>query len=295
MSYAHGPGVERMPEWLARPIAAPGRQSHVSGLLDELELNTVCESSRCPNKGECFGAGTATFLVMGDACTRSCRFCAVDQTSPAPLDPDEPRRVAEAAVGMRLGHVVVTCVTRDDVEDGGSRYLAAVVRALRTRLSDASVEVLTSDFAGDLAQVDVVLDAGPDVFDHNVETVPRLYGSVRPEADYQRSLAVLSRAHAHPSRVPVKSGLMVGLGETHDEIVRVIRDIRATGCCALTIGQYLRPSKRSAPVEEFVTPERFERLAEAARAVGFTAVASGPFVRSSYRAAGLLEELRRDA
>ena len=283
-----------MPEWLSRPIAAPGRQSRVSALLEELELNTVCESARCPNKGECFGSGTATFLVMGETCTRSCRFCAVDRARPAPLDPDEPRRAAEAAAGMGLEHVVVTCVTRDDLEDGGSRHLAQVVHALRTRLPDVSVEVLTSDFAGDLAQVDAVLDAAPDVFSHNVETVPRLYDAVRPEADYRRSLAVLSRANAHPSGVPVKSGLMVGLGETDEELSRVIRDIRETGCSALTIGQYLRPSKDNTPVAEFVSPERFERLADEARETGFSAVASGPFVRSSYRAAGLLEELAHD-
>lgn len=295
MSHEHGPRAQRMPAWLSRPIAAPGRQSHVRGLLDELELGTVCESARCPNKGECFGSGTATFLVMGEVCTRSCGFCAVGRDRPAPLDPDEPRRVAEAAARMELTHAVVTCVTRDDLEDGGSRHVAAVVDALRRTLPDVSVEVLTSDFAGDLAQVDAVLDAGPDVFNHNVETVPRLYRAVRPEADYRRSLAVLSRAHAHASGIPVKSGLMVGLGETHEEVSRTIRDIHATGCSVLTIGQYLRPSKDNVPVAEFVSPERFERLGDEAREAGFVAVASGPFVRSSYRAAGLLEELDGEA
>jgi lipoic acid synthetase len=279
-----------MPDWLARPIAAPGRQSHVRAVLDSLELDTVCESARCPNRGECFGEGTATFLVMGDVCTRSCSFCAVSGGAPAPLDAGEPRRVAEAAERMGLDHVVVTCVTRDDLPDGGAAHLAAICVGLAERLPRATVEVLTSDFAGDLSGVDAVLDARPSVFNHNVETVRRLYASVRPEAVYERSLAVLARASAHASGTYVKSGLMVGLGETHDEVVRAMRDIRETGASALTIGQYLRPTRESAPVAEFVEPARFERLADEARELGFSAVASGPFVRSSYRAAGLMRE-----
>jgi lipoic acid synthetase len=279
-----------MPDWLARPIAAPGRQSHVREVLDSLELDTVCDSARCPNRGECFGEGTATFLVMGDVCTRSCRFCAVGGGAPEPLDAGEPRRVAEAAERMGLEHVVVTCVTRDDLPDGGAAHLAAVCVELGERLPLATVEVLTSDFAGDLSGVDAVLDAGPSVFNHNIETVRRLYPSVRPEAVYERSLAVLARAAGRSSGASVKSGLMVGLGETYDEVVSTMRDVREAGASVLTIGQYLRPTRESAPVAEFVEPARFERLADEARELGFSAVASGPFVRSSYRAAVLMRE-----
>jgi len=278
-----------MPAWLKRPLATPGKAAAVEGLLGELRLRTVCQSAKCPNRGECYASGTATFLIMGDACTRGCRFCAVDTREPAPLDADEPARVAEAARRMGLVHVVVTSVTRDDLPDGGAAHFVAVIEALRAAVPKAALEVLTSDFAGRLEGVDEVIDAGPDVFNHNVETVPRLYPEVRPGADYARSLAVLARAAGRhratgAARTPAKSGLMLGFGESVDEVLGVMRDLRASGCETLTLGQYLRPSPAHLPVAEFVEPEVFTRLAREARAMGFAAVASAPFVRSSYHA-----------
>ncbi len=290
MPYEHGPEARRLPEWLRRPIAPPGRQLAVRETLGELRLHTVCQSAKCPNQGECFSSGTATFLIMGDACTRGCRFCAVETREPAPLDPDEPRRVAEAARRMGLMHVVVTTVTRDDLVDGGAAHFVAVIAALREALPQAAVEVLTSDFAGSEAAVDAVAAARPDVFNHNLETVPRLYPEVRPGAGYARSLRVLERVKETQPDLPTKSGLMLGLGETAEEVVAVMRDLRAVGCDALTLGQYLRPSKRHLSVAEFVRPDAFAELEREAKALGFRGVASAPFVRSSYHAAELARE-----
>jgi lipoic acid synthetase len=277
-------------------------------MLDELELNTVCQGAKCPNRGECFSSGTATFMVMGDTCTRSCRFCAVDARTPGPPDPGEPARLAEAVERMGLEHVVITMVTRDDLPDGGAEHLVAVIRAVRECQPHVAIEVLTSDFAGDLRAVDMVVDAGPDVYNHNVETVPRLYPEVRPEADYRRSLAVLARARQRPTREvreaevaspagsgrpaagPTKSGLMLGLGETVEEVVDVMSDLRDVGCSMLTLGQYLRPSQDHLPVAEFVAPESFAELARTGYALGFESVASAPFVRSSYHAHEMAEE-----
>lgn len=256
-------------------------------MLGELGLNTVCQSAKCPNRGECFSEGTATFLIMGGVCTRNCRFCAVESRPPAPLDPDEPRRVGEAAARLGLSHVVITTVTRDDVADGGAAHFVATIEAVRAAVPEASVEVLTSDFAGRAESVDTVAAARPDVFNHNVETVPRLYAEVRPEADYERSLRVLERVHETQPDLPTKSGLMLGLGETHDEVLEVLGDLRAHGVTLLTLGQYLRPSPAHLPVAEFVEPAEFARLAKEAYALGFAAVASAPFVRSSYHAAEL--------
>lgn len=289
MTYAHGTKQERLPEWLRRPIATPGRATAVEGLLGELRLNTVCQSAKCPNRGECYASGTATFLIMGDACTRGCRFCAVETRAPRPLDADEPARVAEAARRMELTHIVVTTVTRDDLPDGGAAHFVAVIEALREAVPGATVEVLTSDFAGNAASIDAVTDARPDVFNHNLETVPRLYPEVRPGAEYRRSLGVLARvkercAETGAPDLPTKSGLMLGLGETPEEVVAVMRDLREVGCDLLTLGQYLRPSPAHLPVAEFVEPAVFEELAREGRALGFSAVASAPFVRSSYHA-----------
>lgn len=288
MTYEHGTDSKRLPAWLRRPLATPGQFSAVEGLLGELRLNTVCQSAKCPNRGECFSAGTATFLIMGDACTRGCRFCAVETRVPAPLDDDEPRRVAQAALRMGLSHVVVTAVTRDDVADGGAAHFVAVIEALREAVPAASIEVLTSDFAGRLESVDAVADARPDVFNHNLETVPRLYEQVRPGADYGRSLAVLERARARVVGMPTKSGLMLGLGEQPDEVLEVMADLRSAGCELLTLGQYLRPSTAHLPVAEFVDPAVFARLARDAKRMGFASVASAPFVRSSYHAREML-------
>jgi lipoic acid synthetase len=275
---------KRMPAWMRRPLSAPGRSAEVEAMLDELDLSTVCRSAKCPNRGECFASGTATFMVLGTACTRGCRFCAVDSSRPAPPDPGEPERVADAAERMGLRHVVVTMVTRDDLADGGAAHVVATIEALRRRLPGVRVEVLVSDFKGDEAAVDAVALALPDVFNHNVETVPRLYAEVRPQADYARSLGVLARARALAPDVPTKSGLMVGLGETPEEVEALLDDLRGAGVEIVTIGQYLRPSAAHLPVAEYVTPEVFDRYAAHARALGFAGVASGPFVRSSYHA-----------
>lgn len=289
-AYEHGSSEEtkRLPSWLRRPLAQPGQYQVVDGLLGELRLNTVCQSAKCPNRGECFSSGTATFLIMGDACTRGCRFCAVETRVPAPLDDDEPRRVAEAAKRMELEHVVVTAVTRDDLHDGGAAHFVAVIEALRGTVPSATVEVLTSDFAGHMERVDAVTEARPDVFNHNLETVERLYPEVRPGADYQRSLQVLKRASGRG--MPTKSGLMLGLGETPEEVVGVMSDLRGVGCGLLTLGQYLRPSSKHLPVTEFVEPEVFRHLAREGRRLGFASVASAPFVRSSYHAREMTQE-----
>ncbi len=293
-------------------------------LIEELDLETVCASAHCPNLPECFARGTATFMILGGACTRSCRFCAVPTGPSGPPRREEPDAVAEAAARMRLRHVVVTSVTRDDLPDGGAGHFARTIRALRERLPGAVVEVLVPDFRGDETAVRAVCDAGPDVFNHNIETVPRLYPTVRPEADYRQSLAVLAtadtvlRGGSPPPPRPqktgravggeaisravtlpghraeggdkpdrprrTKSGLMVGLGETSEEVTAVLADLRDAGCDMLTIGQYLAPSKQHVPVARFVEPAEFEAWEAGARDLGFAAVAAGPFVRSSYRA-----------
>jgi len=259
-------------------------------MLEELKLNTVCQSAKCPNRGECFSAGTATFLIMGDACTRGCRFCAVETRTPAPLDPDEPRRIGEAAARLGLQHVVITTVTRDDLPDGGAEHFVRVIEAVRAAAPEVAIEVLTSDFGGLLESVDTVAAARPDVFNHNVETVPRLYSHVRPGADYARSLAVLARVHSTQLEMPTKSGLMLGLGETPDEVREVMRDLLGHGVSMLTLGQYLRPSSAHLPVVEFVEPAVFATLSREGYSMGFSAVASAPFVRSSYHAGELADE-----
>ncbi|MBN2247804.1 MAG: lipoyl synthase [Coriobacteriia bacterium] len=288
VAYEHGVGARRLPEWLRRPIAHGGEYAAVEGLLDELHLSTVCREAKCPNRGECYASGTATFLIAGDVCTRGCRFCAVESRHPAPLDPDEPARVAEAIARMGLRHAVITMVTRDDLADGAAGHVAATIVAVRDRTPEVAIEVLVSDLRGQPEAIDTVVDALPDVFNHNVETVPRLYETVRPGADYRRSLGVLARVKGRVPQIPVKSGLMLGLGETHDEVVAVMRDLREAGCELLTLGQYLRPSAAHLPVAEFVEPSEFAELARVGRRLGFSGVASAPLVRSSYHAAELL-------
>ncbi len=284
MTREHGADAGRMPAWMRRPLSAPGRSAEVESMLDELGLNTVCRSAKCPNRGECYASGTATFMVLGDRCTRNCRFCAVDAARPLAPDAGEPVRVADAAARMGLRHVVVTMVTRDDLPDGGAGHVVATIAALRDALPGGRVEVLVSDFGGDESAVDAVVLARPDVFNHNVETVPRLYADVRPQAVYARSLRVLARAHDSAPGIPTKSGLMVGLGETPDEVEAVMSDLRDAGVSIVTIGQYLRPSAAHLPVAEYVEPSVFERYAATAQALGFAGVASAPFVRSSYHA-----------
>lgn len=287
MTYEHGSDAKRLPAWLRRPLAHAGEYRAVEDILGELHLATVCQEAKCPNRGECYGRGTATFLVAGDSCTRGCRFCAVETRPPEPLDPDEPERVAEAVARMRLRHAVVTMVTRDDLPDGGAAHVVATIAAIRAVAPAAAVEVLVSDFGGSADAVDLVAEGRPDVFNHNLETVPRLYRTVRPGADYARSLGVLARVRDRVPEVPTKSGLMLGLGERREEVVEVMRDLRAIGCDLLTLGQYLRPSAAHLPVAAFLEPAEFASLAREARQMGFAGVASAPLVRSSYRAGEL--------
>lgn len=274
----------RLPAWLRKPETAFVALHEIKRELRRLELHTVCESARCPNIHECFRRGTATFMILGDRCTRGCGFCAVPKARhPAPPDPNEPAHVAQMARAMNLRHVVVTSVNRDDLPDGGAGHFAETIRAIRAALPAATIEVLTPDFLGDLDAVTTVLEARPDVFNHNVETVPRLYPRVRPQARYERSLAVLEFA-ARNGGTLVKSGLMVGLGERCEEVEEVLRDLRRCGVSIVTIGQYLQPTRRNLPVAEYVPPERFEAYRESGLRLGFRAVFSGPFVRSSYMA-----------
>jgi lipoic acid synthetase len=277
-----------MPRWMLRSVECGPELRQVEGLLEREGLNTVCVGAKCPNRGECYSAGTATFMILGARCTRDCAFCAVPTGGVEPPEPGEPEAVARAASGMGLKHVVVTSVTRDDLPDGGAEHFARTVRAVRARLPGAMVEVLVPDFAGRAADVEVVLAARPDVFNHNVETVERLYETVSPQADYARSLAVLEQAAA--AGMPAKSGFMVGLGETSLEVEELMRDLHGAGCSLLTVGQYLRPAERNVPVERYWEPSEFGQLEVKARALGFEAVAAAPLVRSSYFAHKLLEE-----
>ena len=281
----HPPRERRrtLPDWFKKPLPQGGATRPVRELVGRLSLHTVCESAKCPNLSECWSRKTATFMVMGNNCTRRCFFCSVPKAKPDPLDPDEPRRVAEAVRRLGLEHVVITSVDRDDLPDKGAGHFVAVVRALR-RAGDFVIEVLTPDFKGRPQGADEVAAAGPDIFNHNVETVARLYRRVRPGADYEGSLALLERAKRHAPGMLTKSGLMVGLGETDDEVLGVLRDLRRAGCDIVTIGQYLRPSDRELPVDRYVTPEAFAELAARGRALGFLGVYAGPFVRSSYNA-----------
>ncbi|MCG0278176.1 MAG: lipoyl synthase [Thermanaeromonas sp.] len=254
-------------------------------LLEELKLNTVCQSALCPNLAECFARRTATFMILGDTCTRNCRFCAVQSGRPQPPDPDEPRRVALAAAKLGLKHVVITSVTRDDLPDGGAGQFAATIKSIREHLPGAVIEVLTPDFQGRGEALAKVLEAGPHIFNHNIETVPRLYPEVRPGASYQRSLEVLKQVKEMAPGTYTKSGLMVGLGETTEEVEQVMNDLRKVNCDILTIGQYLRPSPQHLEVKEYIRPEVFDYYATRGRKMGFLYVAAAPFVRSSYNAA----------
>ena len=277
----------RLPNGFRRPLPPGAEGGRVKRLLGQHGLHTVCEGARCPNRAACWHDSAAAFLILGDACTRDCRFCAIPHDAhPAPPDPGEPARLAEVAAAMGLRHVVVTSVTRDDLPDGGAAHFAATIRALRARLPDAAVEVLIPDFQGDAAALDTVLAAQPDILNHNLETVERLQPSIRPQADYERSLAVLRRAAAAGARA--KSGLMLGLGETHEEISAALRDLRAAGVTLLTLGQYLAPSAAHHPVARFVAPAEFDCWRDAALALGFDSVAAAPPVRSSYHAGDLL-------
>jgi lipoic acid synthetase len=272
------------PPWLKRRIPSGATYQEIRRLLQKTHLHTVCQEAGCPNLGECFSQGTATFLILGDRCTRNCRFCAVAHGPVEPLDPGEPSRVAEAVHTMKLRYVVVTSVTRDDLPDGGASVFAETILRIRRKSPETRVEVLIPDFRGDLQSLKTVLDARPDVLNHNVETVPRLYASVRPGAAYQRSMDLLKSAHQMDPSIPTKSGLMLGLGERTEEVQQVLNDLLQAGCRLLTLGQYLQPSAEHLPVERFVPPKEFEEWRKNALKMGFEEVASGPFVRSSYHA-----------
>ncbi len=288
------PRRRRFPEWMKKRVPASGTIEEVRDLLKELSLPTVCQSARCPNQCECFAAGTATFMILGDRCTRDCRFCAVPHGPSGPPDPTEPERLAEAAARLKLRHVVVTSVTRDDLPDGGASHFRETIHALRRRL-DCTVEVLTPDFRGDADAIACVARARPDVFNHNLETIARLYPIARPDAHYDRSLQLLAEVKRIEPEATTKSGLMVGLGETMEETLGAMRDLRAVHCDLLTIGQYLQPTPDHVEIARFVTPDEFAELEARGREMGFAAVASGPFVRSSYHAGEMMARLTPDA
>lgn len=273
------------PSWIR--VRAPGSPNYqrVKHLLRRLDLHTVCEEASCPNIGECFGHGTATFMIMGDVCTRRCPFCDVAHGRPGPLDPREPQRLAEAVADLGLRYVVVTSVDRDDLRDGGAAHFADCINALRSHSPGTRVEILVPDFRGRIERALAALAAAPpDVFNHNLETVPRLYRLARPGADYPWSLTLLDRFKERHPEIPTKSGLMLGLGEDSSEVEQVLRDLRQRGCDMLTLGQYLQPTRHHLPVARYVPPEEFQRLGDVARSLGFASVASAPLVRSSYHA-----------
>ncbi len=279
-----GPSPRRLPRWLKRNVPKGNRSHFTDRLIEELRLKTVCDSARCPNRMECYAQKTATFMILGDTCTRSCGFCAVDRGRPSPPPPDEPQRVAEAAARLGLKHVVITSVTRDDLPDGGADHFYRCVLAVRER-TGATIEVLTPDFARHREALDRVVQAVPEVFNHNTETVPRLYRRVRgPKSEYRWTLDLLRRVKQLNPDIKTKSGLMLGMGETSEEVLDVLADLLDAGCDYLTIGQYLQPGEKYLPVMRYVPPEEFEILGNLAQRLGFDKVASGPFVRSSYHA-----------
>jgi len=294
-------GRKRLPQWLRRPIPAGPEAAEVRRLLNKLNLHTVCSSAHCPNQAECFARRTATFMILGDHCTRRCRFCAVFGGEPLPVDNAEADAVAEAAHALGLRHVVITSVTRDDLPDGGAGHFARVTSAVHRRLPESTIEILIPDFQGDEQALATALAGGCDILNHNVETAPRLYPTVRPQANYRRSLAVLNAARRIGAQgqaddagkgLYTKSGLMLGLGETRDELLEIFADLRAVGCDILTIGQYLAPSPQHHPVVRFIPPEEFDEIRDQALGFGFAAVSAGPFVRSSYNAESVFNTRR---
>lgn len=277
--------VLRKPDWIRIKLPAGDKVNQIKQSLRENRLHTVCEEAACPNLGECFSHGTATFMIMGDLCTRRCPFCDVAHGKPQPLDLEEPQNLASTIAAMALKYVVVTSVNRDDLRDGGAGHFAACIAAIREQSPNTTIEILTPDFRGRMETALEILSQQPcDVFNHNLETVPRLYPEARPGADYQTSLQLLQRHKQLLSNVPTKSGLMLGIGETEIEVVQVLKDLLAHGCSMLTLGQYLQPSKEHLAVKEYIHPDQFKRYAEIARELGFLQVASAPLVRSSYHA-----------
>ncbi len=279
-----GDPKRRLPHWLKRPLPF-GQFAETRRIVADSGVATVCQDAKCPNLSECWSRGTATFMVMGHVCTRRCRFCAVTTAKPQPLEADEPKRLADAVRRMKLQHVVITAVARDDLEDEGAGHLALCVREVRRLSPQTTIEVLPADLHAREDCIRTLVEAGPDIYNHNVETVERLHFSIQPSANYDRSLEVIRIVRRLRSDMPTKSGLMVGLGETWDELITTFRDLHLAGCDILTIGQYLAPSSDHTPVVKYYSPEEFRRLADAAREIGFRSVSSGPFVRSSYNAA----------
>lgn len=280
----------RLPEWLRMPLPTADTFGRTRGLLDELKLHTVCESAKCPNHWECWSKGTATFMIAGDRCTRACGFCAIATAKPLALEADEPQRVAEATRRMKLKHVVITAVARDDIADGGAEHFARTIEAVRALNPGIVIEVLVPDFNDSDAAIEAVLAARPHIYNHNLETVRRLTPTVRHRATYDRSLSVLAKAKTRNSKLETqnsfhtKSGMMLGLGETEAEVLQAMKDLRAANCDILTLGQYLPPSAKHLPLVEYISPAQFVTYARAAQAMGFIHVASGPLVRSSYHA-----------
>lgn len=282
----------RLPSWLTKRVPSPETVELVNGMMRDAKLHTVCESARCPNLGECWSKKTATFMILGDICTRNCGFCAITVGKPLELDLDEPRRVALSAKQMNLRHVVVTSVARDELPDEGSGQFAETILALKQAIPGVIVEVLTPDFKGKRWCIRRVVEAKPDIYNHNIETVERLSPSVRPQAKYERTLNLLQTVKNMDSDIHTKSGMMLGLGETHEEILQTLRDLRSAGVSAVTIGQYLRPTTtRHLPVQEYVHPDRFKEYEKIGDEMGFLFVASGPFVRSSYNAQAFSEKI----
>jgi len=278
------PQSPQRPKWLRAPAPVGPNYRELKELITDLRLHTVCESAACPNLGECWNRRTATFMILGNVCTRRCGFCAVQKGAPLAVDPDEPRRVAEAVAAMGLRYAVVTSVNRDDRKDGGAELFARTIEAIRARIPGCRVEVLVPDFQGSRDAMKIVMDARPDVLNHNTETVPRLYRQVRLGARYERSLEMLRYAKELAPATPVKSGLMLGLGETEEEVLQVMQDLKMHRVDILTLGQYLRPSPKHLPIVRYVAPEEFDALREAGRRMGFAHVEAGPLVRSSYHA-----------
>ncbi|MEL7602456.1 MAG: lipoyl synthase [Bacillota bacterium] len=284
----------RKPEWLRASINASAQSAQVIRLLRSLSLHTVCEEANCPNRGECFRRQTATFMILGNHCTRNCTFCTVTKQPPHAVDPDEPRHVAAAVKELNLRHVVITSVTRDDLPDGGARHFADVIQAIKNELRDAApiIEVLIPDFQGNADALSTVIEAEPNIINHNIETIPSLYAEVRPMAVYARSLELLANVKQAAPHIYTKSGIMVGLGETHAQVLETLLDLRKAGCDILTIGQYLAPSKMHHPVMAYVTPEEFSQYKKEAEDMGFLFVASAPLVRSSYMAEEAFRHIR---
>jgi lipoic acid synthetase len=289
---SHTPVRVRKPAWLKQRLPSGPEFEKIRGMIRKDRLHTVCQEAGCPNIWECFSHHTATFLIMGSHCTRNCRFCAVTEGPLEPPDPEEPARVASAARKMGLKYVVVTSVTRDDLSDGGAGSFAETIQKIRQEISDVCVEVLIPDFQGSKKALETVLNAHPDVLNHNIETVPRLYPEVRPQADYRQSLDLIQHAHEYNPALLTKSGLMLGLGEHRAEISLTLEDMLKAGCRLLTLGQYLQPSKDHLPVIRYIPPEEFKEWRKTALQMGFAEVASGPFVRSSYHAKELFHEVK---